>query len=187
MDTHGVGLSTEVDEYELFRRAIVARDEDAWAAIYERYRPLLVAWARHNSTTAQIGEYYDDIANQAFARAWSALSPQHFDQFSSLAKLLAYLRTCVMAVAIDAARTRNVAIEYFESYTITNIDGYIITDGSRAFITLRHSLSEEDKAVGREILLEYARRRDAPDVYLWRLLDTQETVGLRNLPNALLA
>jgi DNA-directed RNA polymerase specialized sigma24 family protein len=106
MSAHDVELSMQDDEYEVFRRAIVDRDEDAWAAIYGRYRSLLVAWARHNSTTAQIGEYYDDIADQAFARAWTALSPQHFDQFSSLAKLLAYLRTCVMAVVIDHARAR---------------------------------------------------------------------------------
>ena len=106
MSAHDVELSMQDAEYEVFRRAIVDRDDDAWAAIYERYRSLLVTWARNNSTTAQIGEYYDDIADQAFARAWTALSPQQFDHFSSLAKLLAYLRTCVMAVVIDYARAR---------------------------------------------------------------------------------
>ena len=99
-------LSNQRDGYALFQRAIVEADEDAWAALYERYRSLLVSWARHYTTMPLIGEYYDDIADQAFARAWAALSPARFHQFASVAKLLAYLRTCVVAVVIDHARAR---------------------------------------------------------------------------------
>jgi hypothetical protein len=40
----------EDEGYDLFRRAIVLRDDDAWAAIHARYRRLLVAWAyRHGA------------------------------------------------------------------------------------------------------------------------------------------
>jgi hypothetical protein len=106
MDTHRVGLSTEVDEYELFRRAIVERDEDAWATIYERYRSLLISWSRRGGATLLIEERCDDIADQAFARAWMALSPGRFAHFHNLSKLLAYLRTCVMAVVIDCSRAQ---------------------------------------------------------------------------------
>jgi DNA-directed RNA polymerase specialized sigma24 family protein len=106
MSSHDAEPSTQDADYEVFRRAIVDQNGDAWMAIYQRYRSLLVSWARHCSTTPQIGEYYDDIADQAFARAWAALSLQHFTRFPSLAKLLAYLRTCVAAVVIDYARAR---------------------------------------------------------------------------------
>jgi DNA-directed RNA polymerase specialized sigma24 family protein len=97
---------TEDVGYELFRRAIVDRDDEAWAAIYTHFRQLLLCWARHAiARTPSIGQY-EDIADRALARAWSALTAQQFAQFPSLAALLAYLRTCVGAAAIDAARAQ---------------------------------------------------------------------------------
>ena len=38
--------------YELFRRAIVERDDEAWAEIHSHYRPLLLSWARQCSSRA---------------------------------------------------------------------------------------------------------------------------------------
>ena len=55
--------------YELFRRAIVERDEEAWAAIYTHYRLLLISWARHASVRAPTVGHYEDIADRALARA----------------------------------------------------------------------------------------------------------------------
>src|SRR5215211_634340 len=95
---------TEQAGYELFRRAIVERDEQAWAAIYTHYRLLLISWARHASVRVPAVGQFEDIADRALARAWSALSAEQFVQFSSLPALLGYLRACVGAVVIDAAR-----------------------------------------------------------------------------------
>jgi DNA-directed RNA polymerase specialized sigma24 family protein len=106
MERNQIGLSKQDNGYELFRRAIVEGDDDAWAAIHARYRALLITWAQQCSAMPQIGEYCDDIADQALARAWSALSPARFNHFPNLAGLLAYLRTCVAAVVIDCARAQ---------------------------------------------------------------------------------
>lgn len=95
------------DGYELFQHAILNRDEDAWAESAARYRPLLIAWAVYYSAKTGIPENGDDIADQALARAWRAISPARFAQFQTLAAVLAYLRTCVTAVVIDYARTQN--------------------------------------------------------------------------------
>jgi hypothetical protein len=95
---------TEEAGYELFRRAIVERDEQAWAAIYTHYRLLMISWARHASARTSPTGQYEDIADRALARAWSALSADQFTQFPSLAALLGYLRACVGAAVIDAAR-----------------------------------------------------------------------------------
>ncbi len=94
----------EQEGYELFRRAILERDAQAWAEIHQRYRPLLMAWAYRSSARLQAGEGCDDIADQALARAWVALTPERFGEFSSLARLLSYLRSCVASTAIDCAR-----------------------------------------------------------------------------------
>jgi DNA-directed RNA polymerase specialized sigma24 family protein len=99
-------LAYQNEDYELFRRAIMERDADAWTAIHRRYRALLIAWASRYGSAARLGELPEDIADQAFARAWMALTPQHFATFAGLAQLLAYLRTCVATTVIDGARSQ---------------------------------------------------------------------------------
>ncbi len=94
--------------YELFRRAILLRDEDAWIEIGTRYRAMLIAWAGQSSVMGSIDEGCEDVADRALARAWSALSPDRFGSFPNLAALMGYLRTCVSATAIDMARARAV-------------------------------------------------------------------------------
>ena len=93
------------DGYALFRRAIVEGDADAWAEGWARYRRLLISWAYRYSSLTELGECCEDIADQAFARAWLALSPTRFDRFPDLPALLAYFRTCVSAVVIDQLRS----------------------------------------------------------------------------------
>ena len=92
------------DDYELFRRAIVERDADAWAAIARRYRQLLISWVVRCPGAEHLGERYEDLADEALERAWRALSPMHFVTFPNLAALLAYLRRCVATTVIDATR-----------------------------------------------------------------------------------
>jgi DNA-directed RNA polymerase specialized sigma24 family protein len=94
--------------YELFRRAILLRDEDAWIEIGTRYRAMLIAWAGQSSVMGSIDEGCEDVADRALARAWSALSPERFSNFPNLSALMGYLRTCVSATAIDMARARAV-------------------------------------------------------------------------------
>lgn len=93
--------------FELFQRAIVERDQVAWAAIHARYRLLLIAWARQSSVSFAVSEQCEDIADQAFARAWAALTPGRFAEFPRLAALLSYLRSCVTTVLIDLARAQS--------------------------------------------------------------------------------
>jgi DNA-directed RNA polymerase specialized sigma24 family protein len=93
------------DGYALFRRAIVEGDTDAWAEGWARYRRILISWAYRYSSVAELGESCEDIADQAFTRAWLALSPTRFDRFADLRALLAYFRACVSAVVIDQMRS----------------------------------------------------------------------------------
>jgi len=100
--------STENDNgFEIFRRAIMLRDEAAWLEISLRYRPMLISWASREGSRGATDEHCDDIADRAFARAWAALSPERFAQFPNLSSLLGYLRTCVSATSIDMARSAN--------------------------------------------------------------------------------
>jgi DNA-directed RNA polymerase specialized sigma24 family protein len=95
--------------YELFRRAILDRDAETWAAIHACYRPLLISWAYRCGAGTYTAESADDLADQALARAWVALTPAHFAAFAALAQLLSYLRACVATTVIDSIRAKAAA------------------------------------------------------------------------------
>jgi hypothetical protein len=90
--------------FQLFRRAIEERDEQAWAEATTHFRPQMIGWVSCSSVSAPIRECYSDIADNAFARAWVALASKSFARFPTLAALLGYLRTCVTSAVIDCAR-----------------------------------------------------------------------------------
>lgn len=99
-------MQTPDESYELFRRAVVERDADAWTTLAARYRNLLVIWAARCRASQAAQERNEDLADRALARAWAALTPDRFTTFPNTATLLGYLRTCVTATAIDAARAQ---------------------------------------------------------------------------------
>jgi DNA-directed RNA polymerase specialized sigma24 family protein len=122
----------EMESYELFRCAIVLRDADAWAAIYARYRPLLIAWAYRSIARTGIAECADDIADQALVRAWVALKPERFAAFLTLAKLLAYLRACVTTTTIDIARAQATSADPLSSgSTLATPEQLVLADLDR--------------------------------------------------------
>jgi DNA-directed RNA polymerase specialized sigma24 family protein len=130
LDTHLLAAFAPDEGYELFRRAIMEHDDEAWNTIYTRYRPLLLVWTRHRSARTAIGEHSDDIADRALARAWAALSPERFVQFPSLAALLAYLRSCVTAAVIDCARAQASRERVFQRLEVgmTHAPEHIVLD-----------------------------------------------------------
>lgn len=63
-----------------------------------------------------------------------------------------------------------IAYAYEESDVLTNIDGYVITDGTRIQITLRSDLSILEKQQGIAALLKPVKK-GGPGVYLWNKTD----------------
>lgn len=95
--------------YELFRRALVERDDAAWAQIYEQYVPLVEHWVRRTGAFTVSGETSDFFVSAAFTRFWRAIPAGRFASFPTLASLLNYLRRCATCVVIDAARSQSFA------------------------------------------------------------------------------
>jgi DNA-directed RNA polymerase specialized sigma24 family protein len=95
--------------YELFRRALVERDDAAWALIFEQYTPLVEHWVRRTSAFTVSGETSDFFVSAAFTRFWRAIPAERFSSFPSLASLLNYLRRCATCVVIDSARAHSYA------------------------------------------------------------------------------
>ncbi len=114
-------MSDPEDEgFVLFRQAVLERDMHAWECIHRRYRVLLIAWARQCTLSALLTEQHEDIADQAFARAWAALTPERFNEFPGLAAILGYLRNCVGTVVIDMARAQATRDRTAQKLSITS-------------------------------------------------------------------
>ena len=91
--------------YELFRRALVERNEAAWEEIYTLYYTLVKYWVRRTSAFAHSSEGPEAFVPEVFARFWRAVPAEKFDTFPSLASLFNYLQRCAASVIIDNSRS----------------------------------------------------------------------------------
>ena len=89
--------------YELWRRAIVLRDDWAWSAVYGLYAPVVSAWILLR-VPRLVGEDLDVLVNQAFARFAHAMTEQKWCDFACVGALLGYLKCCAQSAATDYHR-----------------------------------------------------------------------------------
>jgi DNA-directed RNA polymerase specialized sigma24 family protein len=90
--------------YELLRRAIFDRNQQAWTMFYNQYRPLVASWVLRHPAFMQSGEEAQYFVNCAYEKFWAAMSPAKFNYFADLKSLLRYLQTCVHSVIVDQIR-----------------------------------------------------------------------------------
>ena len=93
--------------YELFRRALVDRNEAAWVQLYYHYNGLVEGWVRRSGAFISSGESSEFFVVGAFTKFWRAITPERFDSFPTLASLLHYLQLCTTSVVIDSVRTQS--------------------------------------------------------------------------------
>ena len=93
--------------YELFRRALVERNELAWEHIYSHYSNLVESWVRRSGAFASSGESSEFFVVCAFTKFWRAITPERFAAFPTLASLLHYLQLCAGCVVIDSVRAQS--------------------------------------------------------------------------------
>jgi len=95
--------------FELFRRALVEKDQLAWEQIYHAYRGLVECWVRRCSAFAHSEESSESCALAALARFARVVTPERFASFPNLAALLRYLRCCTESVVLDSLRAQRTA------------------------------------------------------------------------------
>ncbi len=93
---------------ELFLRAIHQRDELAWDLIYHQFSGTVVGWFHQHPCANRLRnqEEPDAYVTAAFRKFWLATaSPGAVTpRFSTLASVLAYLRSCLNSVVLDEMR-----------------------------------------------------------------------------------
>jgi DNA-directed RNA polymerase specialized sigma24 family protein len=96
--------------YELFRRALLERNQRAYECLYTQYQPLVAGWVERHPSFSGAGEEVQYFVNRAFEKLWQALTPEKFGRFPDLKSVLSYLKLCTHSVVIDHARVRQHAL-----------------------------------------------------------------------------
>jgi DNA-directed RNA polymerase specialized sigma24 family protein len=93
---------------ELFRRAVVRRDEGAWVCLYQQYAPLVQSWVcqRQEGAPQLVDESATSLVNAAFAKFALAVTPDKMASFARIEAVLAYLKRCARSVVADALRAQ---------------------------------------------------------------------------------
>jgi hypothetical protein len=97
------------DCFELFRLAILERNQEAWGAVYAQYQTLVGKWVQQHPAFESCGEEAQFFVNRAFEKIWAALTPDKFRNFTELKALLGYLKMCVHSVITDQARAHKLS------------------------------------------------------------------------------
>lgn len=92
--------------YELFRRAILQRNDQAWAYIYTQYQHLVSHWVERHAAFVTSGEEAQFFMNRAFEKMWLGITPEKFEMFPDLKSVLRYLQMCVHSVMVDFVRQK---------------------------------------------------------------------------------
>jgi len=100
--------------FELFRRAFLLKDQQAWACIFSQYRRLVLSWVERHPLAASLDEEPEYFLNRAFEKMSAVITPQKFNEFNDLKSLLRYLQLCVHSVIVDHARKREEAVLFDE-------------------------------------------------------------------------
>jgi hypothetical protein len=93
--------------FELFRRAVVERVAVAWEAVYDQYQGIVLAWVRRHPLSGASAEDDAYWVNRTFDRFWSAVGPERFVAFPTMAAVLRYLKMCAHSVLMDDVRARH--------------------------------------------------------------------------------
>lgn len=91
--------------FELFRRALVLRDDAAWSGLYDQYTFLVKSWILRRASTHFIDDV-DGLVNAVFAKFFHAVNACNWQNFRDTRAVLAYLRCCAESVVADDRRLR---------------------------------------------------------------------------------
>ena len=91
--------------FEIWRRAIVERDEAAWQAAHEQYGGFVKRWLVQRLASQPALQFEEEVLiNGVFINFFRFVGPEKFSSFHSLPSILAYLKMVCGTIVIDAQR-----------------------------------------------------------------------------------
>lgn len=98
------------DQYclEIFRRAMVESNSDAWEVLHQRFSSILLGWVRRHPQreAAYRCDNEKNYVDRAFRRLWMRTVRNQGLEFTSLAGALRFLHTCLNSDIIDTLRAQ---------------------------------------------------------------------------------
>lgn len=92
--------------YELWRRALQLRNDDAWERLYTQYESLIIFYVKRHPSYTQLLEDPQHLIPDILTKMWRAITPERFERFPTLASLLKFLQVCTYHLVLDhCART----------------------------------------------------------------------------------
>ncbi|CAN5778996.1 sigma-70 family RNA polymerase sigma factor [soil metagenome] len=189
--------------FELFRRAIVEKSEQCWAALYQQYKNLVYSWIiQFAKTTNQIGDISsEEMVLDAFTAFWRAFTTEKLNNADRLASILAYLKSCAVTSVLQARRkAENIRVEMAWDEELVEHKTVAIQAKTGAEFTVLHQLSadrlwsivdhcchdEKDRIVARLSLVANLKPRLILEHHPELFTDVAEIYALsRNLKNRL--
>lgn len=127
--------------FELFRRAIVTQDQAAWGAIYQQYRHEVAHWIYDYRDSEDVLE---ERINLVFERFWRSMDSQTFiSKFSSIERVIGYLKMCARSVRIDEYR-REARYAFIKSLENEENEAPISENQPAVEQTIIHHVSQEE-------------------------------------------
>lgn len=98
---------------EIFRRAIVQRDERAWETLVARFRDTMMSWLRRHPSGELACQHESEqyFVDRAFTRFWRSTVQKQRMEFATLGAALYYLKTCLVCEILDVLRVERRARE----------------------------------------------------------------------------
>ena len=91
--------------FELFRRAIVEKDNACWTAIYTQYEGLVMHWFKEQVPEGRIGDVpVSQMLTYPFEKLWRFFEAPKLAAARSLGSLLDYLHSCTITCVHEQYR-----------------------------------------------------------------------------------
>lgn len=95
--------------FELFRRAIVEKDNACWTAIYTQYEGLVMHWFKEQVPEGRIGDVpVSQMLTYPFEKLWRFFEAPKLAAARSLGSLLDYLHSCTITCVHEQYRAMGV-------------------------------------------------------------------------------
>ncbi|TMD67470.1 MAG: hypothetical protein E6I91_06985 [Chloroflexi bacterium] len=93
---------------EIFRRALLQQDSQAWSVLMERFHGIVLSWVRRHPQCQAVRDIdsEENYVALTFERFWRVTVRNKTLEFTTLAGALAFLRACVNSVIIDTLRSQ---------------------------------------------------------------------------------
>src|SRR5690348_13302436 len=88
--------------FDVFRRAVVERDDACWEQLNAIYREQVAAWCRRAGASQPTD--VEELAVLAWEKFWASFTPQKLAASNGSAGVLRYLQMCAHSVVVDAHR-----------------------------------------------------------------------------------